>query len=108
MKGNEEIEKIGKYSQKPLELCTNLYVCLCVCVCVCVFVLVIVAYYYVWTSKWCLVYVCVKIHMQHDKPDAVFRMGERCYSKLSYSRAEKNYFFLSLCICVHINGGDYN
>ena len=25
MKGNEEIKK---YSQKPLELCTNLYVCL--------------------------------------------------------------------------------
>ena len=26
-KRNEEIEKIEKYSQKPLELCTNLYVC---------------------------------------------------------------------------------
>ena len=25
-KGNEEIEKIEKYSKKPLELCTNLYV----------------------------------------------------------------------------------
>ena len=28
MKENEEIEKIEKYNQKPLELCTNLYVCL--------------------------------------------------------------------------------
>ena len=28
MKGNEEIEKIEKYCQKALELCTNLYVCL--------------------------------------------------------------------------------
>ena len=37
-KENKEIEKIEKYSQKPLELCTNLYVCLCECV------LVIVAY----------------------------------------------------------------
>ena len=27
-KENEEIEKIEKYSQKPLELCTNFYVCL--------------------------------------------------------------------------------
>ena len=28
MKENEEIKKIGKYCQKPLELCTNLYACL--------------------------------------------------------------------------------
>ena len=35
-KGNEKIEKIGKYCKKPLGLCRNLYVCLCVCVCVCV------------------------------------------------------------------------
>ena len=28
-KGNEEIEKIEKYSQKPLKLCTNIYVCVC-------------------------------------------------------------------------------
>ena len=28
-KGNEEIEKIEKYSQKPLELYTNLYMCFC-------------------------------------------------------------------------------
>ena len=27
-KENEEIKKIKEYSQKPLELCTNLYVCL--------------------------------------------------------------------------------
>ena len=27
-KGNEEIEKIENYNQKPLELCTNLHVCL--------------------------------------------------------------------------------
>ena len=27
MKENEEIEKIEKYSQKPVELCTNLFVC---------------------------------------------------------------------------------
>ena len=27
-KGNEVIEKVEKYSQKPLELCTHLYVCL--------------------------------------------------------------------------------
>ena len=26
MKGNEEIEKIEKYRQNPLELCTNIYV----------------------------------------------------------------------------------
>ena len=26
-KGNKEIKKIEKYSQKPMELCTNLYVC---------------------------------------------------------------------------------
>ena len=32
-KGNEEIEKIEKYNQKPLELCTNLYVRLWECVC---------------------------------------------------------------------------
>ena len=39
---NEEIEKIEKFSQKPLELCTNFhvslrvcFVCVCVCVCVC-------------------------------------------------------------------------
>ena len=31
-KGNEEIKKIKKYSQKLLELCANLYVCLCVCI----------------------------------------------------------------------------
>ena len=31
----KENEKIEKYSQKPLELHANLYVCLCVCVCVC-------------------------------------------------------------------------
>ena len=30
-KGNEEIEKIEKYSQKPSELGTNLYVCLWEC-----------------------------------------------------------------------------
>ena len=36
MKDNEEIEKIEKYSQKPLELCTNLYVRLWLCVCACV------------------------------------------------------------------------
>ena len=35
MKENEEIEKSEKYCQKPLELFTNVYVCLCVCVCVC-------------------------------------------------------------------------
>ena len=34
---NEEIKKIEKYSQKLLEFCTNLYVCLCVCVCVCIY-----------------------------------------------------------------------
>ena len=28
-KEKEEIEKIEKHCQKPLELCTNLYVCLC-------------------------------------------------------------------------------
>ena len=33
MKENEEIKKIEKYSQKPLELCTNLYVCVCAGVC---------------------------------------------------------------------------
>ena len=44
-KGNEEIEKKKKISQKPLELGTNLYVCLCACVCVCVCV--------------CVVYSCV-------------------------------------------------
>ena len=37
---NEEIEKIEKYSQNPLELCTNLYVCLWVCVCVFVWVII--------------------------------------------------------------------
>ena len=41
-KGKEEIEKIEKYSQKSLELCTNIYVCLCVCLCVRVFVCVCV------------------------------------------------------------------
>ena len=34
-KENGGIEKIEKYRQKPLKLCTNLYVCSCVCVCVC-------------------------------------------------------------------------
>ena len=32
MKENKKIEKIEKYSQKPSELCTYLYVCLCDCV----------------------------------------------------------------------------
>ena len=32
----KENEEIKKYSQKSLELYTNLYVCLRVCVCVCV------------------------------------------------------------------------
>ena len=57
-KENEEIVKIEKYSQKPLELCTIFHVCLCVCVCVC---------------------VCVKIHTQRDKLEVVFRIEERCY-----------------------------
>ena len=33
-KENEELEKLEKYGQKPLKLCTNLYVCF-VSVCVC-------------------------------------------------------------------------
>ena len=39
---------------------------LCVLVSVFVFVWVIVVYYCAWMYKWCLVYVCVKIHMQHN------------------------------------------
>ena len=35
-KVNEEIEKVEKYSQKSLELCSNIYVCLLVYVFVCV------------------------------------------------------------------------
>ena len=46
---NEEIEKTEKYGQKPLELCANLCGGL-------------VAYYCALMYKWCLVYVCVKIH----------------------------------------------
>ena len=45
-KGNKEIEKIEKYSQKSL--CGG----------------IIVAYHCVWMCKWCLVRVCVEIHMQ--------------------------------------------
>ena len=37
IKENKEIEKIEKFSQKPLELYTNLYVRLCVCVCLCLY-----------------------------------------------------------------------
>ena len=77
MKGNEEIEKIEKYSQKPSELCTNLSACLCVCVCMWV---VIVAYYFVLMYKWCLVYVCVKIYTQRDKFEVVYRIGKRSCS----------------------------
>ena len=60
--------KIEKYSQKPLGLCRNLYVCLWVCVyvwvrvCICVFVLAIVAYYCVSMDKWCIVHVYLKVH----------------------------------------------
>ena len=93
-KENEEIEKIEKYSQKPSKLCIHLYmclyvlVCICPCVCVCVFVWVIFAYYWMWTQKWCLVYVCVKIYTQSDKLEVVFRAEECSFSKLCYSRAE--------------------
>ena len=45
----KENGEIKKYSQNPLELCTNLYV----------WGGLIFAYYCVWTYKWCLVYVCV-------------------------------------------------
>ena len=72
-KRNEKIEKIEKYSQKQLELCTNLYVCLCVgdihafyCVCKC-----------------CLVYVCVKIYTQRDKLEFVYPIGERSCSNVN-------------------------
>ena len=47
MKKDEETEK---YSQKPLELCKNLLVCLCVCMHV--FVWVTVTWYCVWMCKW--------------------------------------------------------
>ena len=39
----------------------------------------IVANYCVWMCKWCLVYVCVKIHTQRDKFEVVFRIRERTY-----------------------------
>ena len=48
------------------------------CACECVWG-VIVAYYGVRTCKWCLVYVCVKIHTQRDKLEVVFRIDENCY-----------------------------
>ena len=72
-KENEEIDKL---SQKPLQLCTNLYGCLWVCVWG-----VIVVYYCVRTYNWCEVYVCEKIHTQRDKLEVVSRIeGSRvCY-----------------------------
>ena len=63
-----------------------MYKSLCMLVCVCV--LVIVAYY----CMWCLVYVCMKIHMQCDKHEAVYRIGERSFNKLCNCRAEKKFF----------------
>ena len=72
-----EMEKIEKYSQIPLEMYRNLFMCLWVsaCLCICVFVWVIVAHYCVWTYKWPLLYVCVQIHTQPNKLEVLFRIG---------------------------------
>ena len=96
-KENEEIEKMEKYCQKPLELCTNL----CVSVCVCErererergereSVLAIASFYCVWTYKWCLVYGYVQIHTQRDIREVVFQIGERHYvAKFAPGRPRK-------------------
>ena len=71
------------------------------CVCVSMFVWVIVAYYCVWTYKWCLVYVCVKINTQRDKLEVVFRIEELRYeTKLATGQPRKTFFicfFMYLC-----------
>ena len=47
--------------------CVQIFMCACECVWG-----VIDAYYCVWTYKWCLVYVCEKIHTQRDEFEVVF------------------------------------
>ena len=42
--------------------CVEIFMCACECLSMRVFVWVIVVYYCVWMSKWCLVYVYVKIY----------------------------------------------
>ena len=100
MKGNEEIGKNKNIQSKTVGIVyKSLCVLVSVCVCVCVCGGVIVVYYSVWTYKWCLVYV--KIHMQCDKLEVVFRIGERSYvANFATVRLRKKFFicfFMYLC-----------
>ena len=65
-KDYEEIEKIEKYSQKNIRI---VYCSLCMHLCVWGGIF---AYYCVYTYKWYLVCVCMKIHAQCDKFEVVY------------------------------------
>ena len=79
--------------------------CVCVQVCMCVFVEVIFAYHCVWTYKWYLICVCMKIHARHGKFEVVTWMYQtQCVAKFAEDWPRKKFIFcflyIHMCVCV--------